>query len=338
MNAHGDFVHERTLLVLTEAAQRLGIRVDIAHLAPTRCRFGTELVVPTAEYQAVLERIFADPRETLGIELAAAVPIEALGLWGFLLRTSPTFGAMLRRAERYIRAFFRYTRVRLDIRDDEVELLCEHPDPSPFGHREQAICFFLGQWMTLGRAFVGSRFAAQQVRMRWTGPVEPLHLETFFRCPVNLGCHGDDSIVFSRRICELPLPEHTPELSDVFKGYASAMIRRIGEEPTFVERVREALSEGLLSGEGAEPAVAQKLGMTKRTMRRHLAESGVTFRQIRSDLLRRRAERMLLDGRLPIAEISYLLGYAEPSTFHRAFRSWTGLSPGAWRERQTKTR
>jgi AraC-like DNA-binding protein len=49
-------------------------------------------------------------------------------------------------------------------------------------------------------------------------------------------------------------------------------------------------------------------------------------------LLRERAETLLRKDHLPIAEVSYLVGYAEPSTFHRAFRRWTGQTPSRWRE------
>jgi AraC-like DNA-binding protein len=332
LDAHGDFVNERTLSVLMEAARRLGIGGDISSLAPTRYRSGEDTVVPTGEYRAVLQRIFTDPRETLGIELAGAMPVEALGLWGFLLRTSPTFGAMLRRAERYLRVFFRFTRVTLSYRGDHAIMTCDHPDPSPFGRREQEVCFFLAQWLTLGRKLAGKAIAADEVRMRWREPADSASLRTFFGCPVHLGC-SDDALVFHRRVLDLPLPERAPELSDMLEGYAAATIHRMGAEATFVDRVREALCEGLLTGAGGEMSVAQQLGVTKRTLRRRLAESGLSFRQIRQDLMRMRAEKMLRDDRVPIAEISYLLGYAEPSVFHRAFRSWTGLTPGEWRER-----
>ena len=72
--------------------------------------------------------------------------------------------------------------------------------------------------------------------------------------------------------------------------------------------------------------------MTVRTMHRHLDDAGTSFRNIRDELLRQRAEALLLERRVPIGEVSYLLGYAEPSNFHRAFRRWTGFAPAEWRE------
>ena len=63
-------------------------------------------------------------------------------------------------------------------------------------------------------------------------------------------------------------------------------------------------------------------------------ESAALRSEIREDLLRDRAEELLREHRAPIGEVSYLLGYAEPSNFHRAFRRWSGLTPAQWRERQ----
>ncbi len=237
---------------------------------------------------------------------------------------------MLRRAERYIRIVFRFTRLELLDGGDNVIVRCDHPDPSPFGRREQEVCFFLGQWLTWGRGLVGDKVAPSHVRMRWTGPVDAAPFDAFFRCAVRFGA-VDDALVFSREVFDLPLPEHAPELTAMFDNYAAAMVKRISPEATFADSVREALSEGLLSNAATESAVARRLGITVRTLHRRLAEAQSSFRQIRSELLRSRAEQLLGEQKLPIAEVSYLLGYAEPSTFHRAFRQWTGLTPAQWR-------
>ena len=328
-----DYVYERALLVLAEAAARLGITVDLAAVVPTRHPVGRDMLVPIAEYQAALRCIFADPRATLGIELAAALPVEKSGLWGFLLRSSPTFGDMLRRAERYIRLIFRYTEMKLSSRGDDVAVICRHPSPSPFGRHEQEVCFFLGQWLTWGRTLAGDEIAPKQVRMMWRGPSDPAPFEAFFRSPIEFGA-VEDSLVFRGNVLEAPLPECAPELTEMFEAYAGALIKQMAPELSFIERVQEALAEGLLTEATSETAVAQRMGITVRTLHRRLAASDTSFRQVRSDFMRSRAEQLLREPRLPIAEVSYLLGYAEPSNFHRAFRRWVGVTPAQWRSKQ----
>jgi len=336
LSPSGGLVHERTLDVMVEAADRVHVDVDVAALAPTRRRVGEDSFLPADEYRAVMQAIFSDPRETLGIELAGALHIETSGLWGFLLRSSPTFGDLLRRAERYLRVFFHYTRLHLATRDDQVVVVCDHPKPSPFGRHEQEVCFFLGQWVTWGRALIGETVAADSVRMRWRGTDDAAPFEAFFRCPVRFGA-DEDAIAFHRSICDMPLPETAPELATMFEDYAATLIRRMGPETSFLERVRQALARGLVTGETGEEEIARRLGVSRRTLRRRLAEDELTFREVRRDLMRSRAEE-LLERRLPIAEVAYLLGYGEPSSFHRAFRRWTGQSPGQWRTQHAPKR
>ena len=72
-------------------------------------------------------------------------------------------------------------------------------------------------------------------------------------CPVR---RDDDALTFRRSVLDLPLPEHTPELAEMFGSYAAALVRRLKPESSFVDRVREALVEGLLSDAANEAAVA----------------------------------------------------------------------------------
>jgi hypothetical protein len=123
VNAQKTFVYERALLVLAEAAARLDFHIDVAAIVPTRHTSEGGTLVPSSEYQTMVRLIFADSRETLGIELAQALPIESSGLWGFLLRSSPTFGDMLKRAERYIRLNYFFTRLKLEENDASVTVI-----------------------------------------------------------------------------------------------------------------------------------------------------------------------------------------------------------------------
>lgn len=330
LSLNGDLVTERTLTVLTEAARRAGADPDVETLAPTRHEIDGVVFVPASEYRAVLQEIFATSNDLLGIELARHLPVDASGLWGFLLRSSPTFGDMLYRAARYMRVFYRYTGMTLTAGADGLHLVCHHPETAPFGCRAQEVCFFLGQWVTWGRVLVGPDTAARRVHMQWTGPKEPAPIEAFFGCRIVFGAE-EDSILFDETIARRPLPERTPELTTVFEDYATAIIRHSVPATSLPEQVRILLAQGLPGGTAGEAEIAGKLGLTRRTLRRRLAEAGLTFQGLRQDLLQQRAERLLREGHLPISEIAFLLGYSEPSTFHRAFRGWKGTSPAAWR-------
>jgi len=323
-----EYIYARATIALAAAARSLDIAIDLDRLAPSLR--DSETLVPADEHLAVARAIYEDPRETLGIEVAQVLPLEVTGLWGFLLRSSNTFGDMLRRAERYMRVVNRYREFALEDRGRQFVMRCPHPDPSPYGRREQVVCTLLGHWIAWGRQLTHGRIAVDEARFRWSGPREREPFERFFDGPVKFGAK-EDLLILPSEALSLPLIESTPELGAQFEAYTAALVRRMGSQSSLVERVKEAIAEGLLAGSSREGAVAQRLALTVRTMHRRLDEAGTSFRKIRDELLRQRAEDLLREQGVPIGEVSYLLGYGEPSNFHRAFRRWTGLTPTEWR-------
>ena len=93
-----------------------------------------------------------------------------------------------------------------------------------------------------------------------------------------------------------------------------------------------AILELLPSGELSEERVAERLGMTPRTLYNRLRERAVPFRTLVSDLRRELAERYLADPSYSMTEIAFLLGYSDSSAFSRAFRGWHDMAPSAYRE------
>ncbi|MBK6533536.1 MAG: helix-turn-helix transcriptional regulator [Deltaproteobacteria bacterium] len=73
--------------------------------------------------------------------------------------------------------------------------------------------------------------------------------------------------------------------------------------------------------------VAAQLRMSERSLQRRLADEGESFDAIVDALRRDLALRYLADPKIAVAEVAYLLGYSEPSPFHRAFKRWTGRTP-----------
>lgn len=78
--------------------------------------------------------------------------------------------------------------------------------------------------------------------------------------------------------------------------------------------------------------VAQRLGISTRTMRRRLSDEGFTFNDAKNLARERRAKYLLVNSRASLTEIAFELGYSELSAFSRAFRGWVGETPQAYRE------
>ena len=82
-------------------------------------------------------------------------------------------------------------------------------------------------------------------------------------------------------------------------------------------------------------AVARRLATTPRTLQRRLARARTSFEALCDDARKEAAQTYLADTTLTIAEVTYLLGYSEPTAFHRAFRRWHGTTPQAFRARRS---
>jgi AraC-like DNA-binding protein len=93
------------------------------------------------------------------------------------------------------------------------------------------------------------------------------------------------------------------------------------------ERVHSALLELLPSGRTSVEAVCRKLGTSSRTLQRRLSDEGETFQSILNRTREALARHYLKRSELTATEISFLLGYDDPSSFFRAFAAWTGTTP-----------
>jgi AraC-like DNA-binding protein len=119
-------------------------------------------------------------------------------------------------------------------------------------------------------------------------------------------------------------------LSRVVEHHAEALLAARPEpHEAVIQRVRRHLVAALheTGAEATLSAVATKLHMSVRSLQRRLSDEGSTFDDVLEDTRRDLALRYLSDSKIAIAEVAYLLGYSEPSAFHRAFKRWTGKTP-----------
>jgi len=135
----------------------------------------------------------------------------------------------------------------------------------------------------------------------------------------------------------LPLRHSDPKLhallaSHIQRHYASKCL-----EPSLIDTVRSLLLEELPRGSGSLNDIAKQLGIGSRTLSRRLEEDGTTFAHLLADLRGVRAIRYLLLEAYSVSKISQLLGYSEPSAFNRAFRSWFGSTPSAYRHSKRRS-
>jgi AraC-like DNA-binding protein len=141
-----------------------------------------------------------------------------------------------------------------------------------------------------------------------------------------------DEVAFAPSTAALPLTGSDPYLNDLLVGYCEeALAHRKRPTEALRSRVENAITPLLPHGKARADDVARALGMSQRSLSRHLASEGLTFAGILDELRLDLARHHLRDTRLSVSEIAWLLGFQEVSAFTHAFKRWTGQAPSETR-------
>lgn len=138
------------------------------------------------------------------------------------------------------------------------------------------------------------------------------------------------ALLFRQADVEMPLPTANEALAQLHDRFAGEYLSRFADTRV-LHRTRQILCRLLPQGEPRREIVAQALCLSERTLQRRLQEEGSTFQQLLDDTRRDLAVQHLAQPDLAPLEIAYLLGFADPSNFYRAFKRWFGMTPGEYR-------
>lgn len=201
------------------------------------------------------------------------------------------------------------------------------PGPAP-----QAADFTAASGLAAVRLWTGMPIRARRVALPHAPPDDAGEYERFFGTKrLDFSAPGIE-IELDRPHLDLPLAAADPGLCVVLERHADQLLAALPQVGGFDTRFRELLAAELRGGTPTADAVAARLHMSARTLHRRLAEANTSFGEELEALRKGLAMRYLEDRRVSIGEVAFLLGYSEPRAFHRAFKAWTGQTPGAWRD------
>lgn len=265
----------------------------------------------------------------IGLHMAQAIPAGALDLLEYAFRSSPNLGSAFEQLARYgrvisDRAAFRLTRdggsLHVTIGGEGAEAV-----------RSQRAAFSLAFVVRLCREATGLSVSPREVRFAGPRPDSLFEHRTFFRAALGFE-ESANGLVYSSADTRLPLRGADPGLAAVVRRRLERMLaQRPPEGGSAAGDARRVILELLPLGEPTAAAVARELGLSVRTLGRRLRAEGAWFRGILDAVRGERATALLRDPSIGIGEIAFLLGYSEPTAFHRSFKRWTGQTPLAFR-------
>jgi len=268
----------------------------------------------------------------LGFHVALGMDLRRAGFLYYVAASSPVLGDAVQGIARYSTMFNEGIRVDVDLRQT---LLVHFSYP---GFSRQSDRHQIEAWMTAivrcCREITGRELQPINVRIIHPRIPQSAEIDNFFGRSVEFGADTDE-VSFAGEAAKLPVVHADRYLNRLLTGYCEDVLaRRKARSGTIQADVENALAALLPHGQTGIDAVARKLRVSPRTLRRRLAAEGITFGKILEGLRFALAKHYLAEQDLSISRIAWMLGYTELSAFSHAFRRWAGRAPRAARSQR----
>jgi AraC-like DNA-binding protein len=274
---------------------------------------------PVDRALAAIAEARRDP--AFAITLARLTIERPLGMFGHLVWLSGTVRDALTRAVRFYSMLSTRTRLVLDERADGIAVVRQATAGRPAGRGRILSELPFVSLALRGRAATDGKLALRAVRFAHSGEVTPIYVETF-GAPVTFDA-GVNEVELDRGQLDLALASADPITAAALEDNVARMTAG-SAGPPLRDRVRAAARE--LGGAPSLSAIAKRLSISPRTLRRRLEDERLTLRSLVDEVRRERADELLAAG-TSVKEAAFALGFSEPSAFSRAYKRWTGRPP-----------
>lgn len=270
----------------------------------------------------------------LSLHAAEVCPLGAYKVIDYMGHNARTVGEAFRYAARYFKLINTAVTLPIDASGDPVSFaIIDDSDEKGVSRPYAEYCF--AAFFLHIRAATGAQFGLERVQFAHVRPADISEHERVFGCPIEFEARQTRMLI-SRSVWEMPSMGGHAGVLEVLAEHADLLLEKLPKGPELVERTRKAISGRLRGGDPSLEGVAAELGMSARSLQRRLSELGFSYHTV-ADEVRQSAAGLYLDQPdIAISEVAYLLGFSDQSSFNRAFKRWTGLTPKQYRTRGAK--
>lgn len=258
-----------------------------------------------------------------GLAVGLTYRLSTYGLLGYGLLSSANGEAALALARRLLP--LTYTFAAISFKSDGVMMqMVFKPAPDLAGDTARFVVGrAMGATARVMRDVIGPDFRLASFELAGPGRSG---VSTVFDAPVRHG-HALNAIRFRRALLQGPLPQANPMTAQMCERMCQELLRKRSPRVDTATFIREHLAGHPLAHPPLVTDYARMLNASERTLKRRLQEEGTTFRAISNTARLDRANALIREGRLSLAQIAADLGFSEPTTFTQAYKKWTGVTP-----------
>lgn len=274
----------------------------------------------------------------LGLRMGRLSHLGQVGLAGVTAAQAPTVREAARTLLRFEPLYGSNYRGQSTFHEDADGAWLQFYSISPYNaYNRFVVDSLLSGWLAQLSAVADQSIVAQRVEIEFAAPGYAADYALLCEQPITFEA-GANRLRLDRARLELRNPAHCPSTFEHLQQLCEQELERLTRTRSLRERIIGLLGP-LLNG-GREPdleEVAARLKLPTWTLRRKLADEGTRFRDILNDTRRDLAMTYIRDTELAFGEIAYLLGFASAEAFQRAFKRWSGQTPGEFRRHQRQS-
>ena len=301
------------------------LELDYAALTNPDARFAQDAM--TRLWHLAVE-VSGNP--AIGLNMAKTLRPASFNVVGYAVMSSRNLQEGFARLVRYQRIIGEGADLSFQPTPEGYQLvLAIHGDRLPSARQSAEAC--LAYCLAFCRWLMEKPLHPRWVSLMGPAPTDLSPYEAVFQCPLRFNAE-QYALLFERGDLDAPLPSANEALAQLHDRFAGEYLARFsGTRVT--HQTRQVICRLLPQGEPKREVVAQALLLSERTLQRRLQDEGTRYQQLLDDTRRELAGQYLSQANLTLLEISYLLGFADPSNFYRAFRRWFDATPSEYRAR-----
>ncbi len=272
----------------------------------------------------------ADPH--FGLHVGERVKLGTYSVYGLILLSCRDFGQAFQQTLRYeqLAHDLGSSKLQLDGALAHYDWISNYPDAS----RHLVESVFAGI-RVFGNWLAGTTLPPAQLSFRHAGVADEAEYARIFGVLPRFGASANRA-TFDAQMLAWPVPNADVGLYPVLQQHAEQLLReRARDDQGIASQVHAAIIRNLAHDKVRLSSIADDLNLSPRTLQRKLAEAGASFQQVLDQARYALAADYLRQPGLSLVDISFLLGYQDQSAFNHAFKEWSGMNPGAWREQAT---
>ncbi len=273
----------------------------------------------------------------LGLHIGEAFDLSAIGIVGYVLLNCKTYGQVLEKLTQYTCLFSQGVAIHHHIADGWVQCDCDvigNVKNYLLDEPRHPIESTLAALMTATQQLTGNALPARGVWFQHPQPDnyadDCSEYQRIFQAPVQFS-QPMNRIVFNATCLNWAVRSANTNLLSVFERHATAMLNAQNQAQSYGQKVTQAITQQLQGEVPIINAIARTLMISVRQLQRELQTENTSYQQLLDETRKELALRHLKHPDTSIHDVAFLLGFSEPSAFHRAFKRWTGQTPQRYR-------